>query len=76
MWGLATWSCERGFDRLGVCPEDGCQAVFLDEGSSRRRQFCSDRCGTRSHVRAYRARRRAASLTAAGQLSRAGGPAR
>ncbi|MDG4795665.1 CGNR zinc finger domain-containing protein [Micromonospora sp. WMMD1082] len=60
VWGLAAWLCERGIDRLGVCAEPRCQAAFLDDSSNRRRRFCSERCATRHHVRAHRARRRTA----------------
>ncbi|WFE66560.1 CGNR zinc finger domain-containing protein [Micromonospora sp. WMMD714] len=59
LWGLAVWLCERGINRLGVCAEPRCQTAFLDDSSNRRRRFCSDRCATRNHVRAHRARRRA-----------------
>ncbi|MEU1884906.1 CGNR zinc finger domain-containing protein [Micromonospora sp. WMMD987] len=80
VWGLAVWLCHRGIDRLGVCAEPRCRTAFLDDSSNRRRRFCSDRCATRNHVRAHRARRRATPpLTAArpdpvpGQLHHAAG---
>ncbi|WP_309246318.1 CGNR zinc finger domain-containing protein [Verrucosispora sioxanthis] len=59
VWGLAVWLCQRGIDRLGVCAEPHCHTVFLDHDSNRRRRFCSERCATRAHVRAHRARQRA-----------------
>ncbi|MFF0717162.1 CGNR zinc finger domain-containing protein [Micromonospora sp. NPDC003816] len=59
VWGLAVWLCERGIDRLGVCADPECPTAFLDDSRNRCRRFCSDRCATRHHVRAHRARRRA-----------------
>nr|WP_256092204.1 CGNR zinc finger domain-containing protein [Micromonospora haikouensis] len=59
LWGFAVWLCERGINRLGVCAEPRCHSVFLDDSSNRCRRFCSERCATRNHVRAHRARRRA-----------------
>ncbi|MEU6207482.1 CGNR zinc finger domain-containing protein [Micromonospora musae] len=59
VWGLAAWLCERGIERLGLCADSDCTAAYLDDTSNRCRRFCGDRCATRSHVRAHRARRRA-----------------
>ena len=65
VWGLAVWLCEYGSARLGICADDRCGNVYLDTSSNNCRRFCSERCATRSHVAAHRARKRAASLTPA-----------
>jgi predicted RNA-binding Zn ribbon-like protein len=59
-WGLAVWLCEHGSSRFGVCADDRCGNVYLDTSSNCCRRFCSERCATRSHVAAHRARKRAA----------------
>lgn len=61
IWGLAVWLCEYGSARFGVCADDRCGNVYLDTSSNCCRRFCSERCATRSHVAAHRARKRAAS---------------
>jgi predicted RNA-binding Zn ribbon-like protein len=61
VWGLAVWLCEYGSSRFGVCADDRCGNVYLDTSSNCCRRFCSERCATRSHVAAHRARKRAAS---------------
>lgn len=61
-WGLAVWLCEYGSARFGVCADGRCGNVYLDTSSNNCRRFCSDRCATRSHVAAHRARKRAAAL--------------
>jgi predicted RNA-binding Zn ribbon-like protein len=58
-WGLAVWLCEFGSARFGVCADDRCADVYLDTSSNNCRRFCSERCATRSHVAAHRARKRA-----------------
>ena len=58
-WGLAVWLCEYGSARFGVCADDRCGNVYLDTSSNCCRRFCSERCATRSHVAAHRARKRA-----------------
>jgi predicted RNA-binding Zn ribbon-like protein len=63
VWGLAVWLCEYGSARFGVCADDRCGNVYLDTSSNCCRRFCSERCATRSHVAAHRARKRAASDT-------------
>ncbi|MGA8113551.1 MAG: CGNR zinc finger domain-containing protein [Actinocatenispora sp.] len=63
VWGLSVWLCEHGSDRFGVCADEHCRNVYLDTSSNNCRRFCSDRCATRSHVAAHRARKRAAALT-------------
>jgi predicted RNA-binding Zn ribbon-like protein len=60
IWGLAVRLCESGSDRLGVCADERCGNVYLDTSSNCCRRFCSERCATRSHVAAHRARKRAA----------------
>jgi predicted RNA-binding Zn ribbon-like protein len=58
-WGLAVWVCEYGSARFGVCADGRCGNVYLDTSSNNCRRFCSERCATRSHVAAHRARKRA-----------------
>lgn len=60
VWGLAVWLCDNGSERFGVCADERCGNVYLDTSSNCCRRFCSDRCATRSHVAAHRARKRAA----------------
>jgi predicted RNA-binding Zn ribbon-like protein len=62
VWGLAVWLCESGSDRFGVCADERCGNVYLDTSSNCCRRFCSERCATRSHVAAHRARKRAITL--------------
>jgi predicted RNA-binding Zn ribbon-like protein len=62
-WGLAVWLCEFGSARFGVCADERCGNVYLDTSSNCCRRFCSERCATRSHVAAHRARKRAAGDT-------------
>lgn len=58
-WGLASWMCEHGASRFGICADQRCGNVYLDTSSNCRRRFCSERCATRAHVAAHRARKRA-----------------
>ena len=45
------------WNRLKVCPDDGCAWAFYDESRNRSRRWCSmDACGNRHKVRAYRDR--------------------
>ncbi|MFY1652327.1 CGNR zinc finger domain-containing protein [Solwaraspora sp. WMMB762] len=60
VWGLSVWLCEYGSARFGVCADARCGNVYLDTSSNCCRRFCSERCATRSHVAAHRARKRAA----------------
>ncbi|MFV2017664.1 CGNR zinc finger domain-containing protein [Micromonospora sp. LOL_023] len=60
VWGLSVWLCEYGSSRFGVCADARCGNVYLDTSSNCCRRFCSERCATRSHVAAHRARKRAA----------------
>jgi predicted RNA-binding Zn ribbon-like protein len=59
VWGLSVWLCEYGSARFGVCADERCGNVYLDTSSNNCRRFCSERCATRSHVAAHRARKRA-----------------
>ncbi|AGL21167.1 CGNR zinc finger domain-containing protein [Actinoplanes sp. N902-109] len=63
VWGLSVWLCEYGSARFGICADDRCGNVYLDTSSNNCRRFCSERCATRSHVAAHRARKRAATTT-------------
>jgi predicted RNA-binding Zn ribbon-like protein len=65
VWGLSVWLCEFGSARFGICADERCGNVYLDTSSNNCRRFCSERCATRSHVAAHRARKRAATLTPA-----------
>jgi predicted RNA-binding Zn ribbon-like protein len=65
VWGLSVWLCRYGSARFGVCADDRCGNVYLDTSSNCCRRFCSERCATRSHVAAHRARKRAAVETGA-----------
>ncbi|MBM2617414.1 CGNR zinc finger domain-containing protein [Actinoplanes sp. LDG1-06] len=64
-WGLSVWLCEYGSARFGICADERCGNVYLDTSSNNCRRFCSERCATRSHVAAHRARKRAQTLTPA-----------
>ena len=63
VWGLSVWLCEHGSARFGICADERCGNVYLDTSSNNCRRFCSERCATRSHVAAHRARKRMATLT-------------
>ncbi len=58
LMGLAQTLCDHGVDRFGRCAADGCEHVFYDATKNRSRRFCSDqRCASRTHTAAHRARR-------------------
>lgn len=59
-YGLAVALTEHGADRLRVCADPVCGNAFLERNGGRSRRWCSDRCATRAHVAAYRARQKAA----------------
>ncbi|MEJ3743276.1 CGNR zinc finger domain-containing protein [Actinomycetes bacterium KLBMP 9797] len=63
VWGLSVWLCEYGSARFGVCADERCGNVYLDTSSNCCRRFCSERCATRSHVAAHRARKKEKLLT-------------
>lgn len=62
-WGLSAWLCRHRGSRFGVCADERCGNVYLDTSSNNCRRFCSERCATRSHVAAHRARKREAAAT-------------
>jgi predicted RNA-binding Zn ribbon-like protein len=45
--------------RLDICADDDCEGVVLDLSRNRSRRFCSNSCGNRNAVAAYRARQAA-----------------
>lgn len=58
LMGLAQTLCDHGVDRFGRCAASGCEHVFYDSTKNRSRRFCSDqRCASRTHTAAHRARR-------------------
>jgi predicted RNA-binding Zn ribbon-like protein len=56
--GLALVLAEEGSERLGLCADQDCVAVFVDSSKNLSRRYCSDGCANRANVRAYRARHR------------------
>ena len=56
LMGVAAVLCDGGRLRLGTCDAHDCEHVWLDTSRNARRRFCSDRCATRTHVAAHRAR--------------------
>lgn len=60
LMGVAAVLCDGGRLRLGTCDGTDCELVWLDTSRNARRRFCSDRCATRTHVAAHRARRASA----------------
>lgn len=56
LMGVAAVLCDGGRLRLGTCGATDCDRVWLDTSRNARRRFCSDRCATRTHVAAHRAR--------------------
>lgn len=60
LMGVAAVLCDGGRLRLGTCDADDCDRVWIDTSRNARRRFCSDRCATRTHVAAHRARRASA----------------
>jgi predicted RNA-binding Zn ribbon-like protein len=59
IWGLAVALCTWGSDRFGRCADPSCGNAFLDTTTNRSRRYCSQRCATRAHVAAHRARKSA-----------------
>ena len=64
LMGLATLVCDLGPTRLGVCSANPCTNVFVDTSPNQSRRYCSDRCSSRANVAAYRARQKAAAVSA------------
>ena len=60
LMGVSAVLCDGGRLRLGTCGAADCDRVWLDTSRNARRKFCSDRCATRTHVAAHRARRASA----------------
>lgn len=57
--GLAIVVRDHGLERLRTCAAEDCNDVFVDTSRNRSRRYCSaETCGNRTHVAAYRARRR------------------
>jgi predicted RNA-binding Zn ribbon-like protein len=50
-------------DRLRVCEADDCEDVHVDLSKNRSRRYCSNACGNRMNVAAFRARSRSAGRT-------------
>ncbi len=61
--GLAMLVVDYGATRLGVCSSDKCDSVFIDTSPNSSRRYCSDRCSSRANVAAYRARRKAETVS-------------
>lgn len=60
LMALAQTLCDHGTARFGRCAADGCERVFYDTSKNRSRRFCSDqRCASKTHTAAHRARQRA-----------------
>ncbi len=58
IWFLA--EIDGSWNRLKVCGDESCVAVFYDRSRNRSGRWCSmQECGNRNKVRAWRARRRA-----------------
>lgn len=45
-------------ERLGICFDEQCAQVFVDQSADARRRYCSVKCQNRASARTYRARRR------------------
>jgi predicted RNA-binding Zn ribbon-like protein len=56
--GLATVVAQHGWERLGICSAENCDAVYVDTSRNASRRYCSNTCASRSTVAAYRARRK------------------
>ena len=60
LMAIAQTLCDHGTERFGRCGADGCDRVFYDATKNRSRRFCNDqRCASRTHTAAHRARRSA-----------------
>lgn len=58
-WGIAVTLTRWGTARFGICADATCGNAYLDTSTNRSRRYCTDRCATRAHVAAHRARKRA-----------------
>jgi predicted RNA-binding Zn ribbon-like protein len=69
---LAHYLADHDADRLGVCADDTCGWLFIDESPAGRRRWCDMRtCGNRAKVAAHRARARRTPRAAVSDGSRA-----
>lgn len=58
LMAVAQTLCDHGIDRFGRCGAGDCRRLFYDATKNRSRRFCSDqRCASRTHTAAHRARR-------------------
>ncbi len=58
LMALAQTLCDHGVSRFGRCAAVDCEHVFYDATKNLSRRFCSDqRCASRTHTAAHRARR-------------------
>ena len=64
--GLATVLTQFGPDRLGRCGLACCTGVFVDTSPNGSRRYCSEQCGNRANVTAFRFRRRTGAGGSAG----------
>ena len=64
--GLATVLTQFGPDRLGRCGLTCCTGVFVDTSPNGSRRYCSEQCGNRANVTAFRFRRRTGAGGSAG----------
>lgn len=64
--GLATVLTQFGPDRLGRCGLACCTGVFVDTSPNGSRRYCSEQCGNRANVTAFRFRRRTSAGGSAG----------
>ncbi|AWN25278.1 hypothetical protein DKG71_03460 [Streptomyces sp. NEAU-S7GS2] len=56
--GLAFHLTKHGRSQLGLRQAPPCRNAYLDASTNRSRRYCSERCGTRANVDAWRARER------------------
>lgn len=60
LMAIAQTLCDHGVARFGRCAADGCERLFYDTTKNRSRRFCADqRCASRTHTAAHRARQAA-----------------
>ena len=53
---LATFMCDYGTSRIGICRAEDCYMAYSDPTKNNRKLFCSSRCATRTSVAAHRRR--------------------
>lgn len=60
LMAVAQTLCDHGVERFGRCAAEGCERLFYDTTKNRSRRFCADqRCASRTHTAAHRARQAA-----------------